>query len=82
MSQQNDAGRQFHHSLAGLALPRTLIRSGELEIGIFYAPLLKAALAHIPGSFTNHDVSAYAILSAIVAGLYHYQPVWRGLPVT
>jgi len=32
---------------------------------IFSPPLLKAALAHIPGSFGNHDVSAYAILSAV-----------------
>ena len=32
---------------------------------IFSPPFLKAVLAHIPGSFANHDVSAYAILSAV-----------------
>jgi hypothetical protein len=34
-------------------------------LGYFTPPLLKAVLAHIPGSFTNNDVSAYAILSAV-----------------
>ena len=32
---------------------------------ILSPPWLKAVLAHIPGSFTNNDVSAYAILSAV-----------------
>ncbi|WP_298622492.1 hypothetical protein [uncultured Zoogloea sp.] len=32
---------------------------------IFTPPLLKAAVAHIPGSFADQNVSAYAILSAV-----------------
>jgi len=32
---------------------------------VFTPPLLKAALAHVPGSFSDQNVSAYAILSAV-----------------